>query len=172
MPLTLWGNPILEHPAATLTDADFGSSLAALGERMLRVMYAARGVGLAAPQVGVGKRFFVYDCDGRRGLLANPVVVDRSAELSEEHEGCLSIPGFYWPTPRAASVVVEGCDADGARVTVEATGYLARCLQHETDHVDGQLYLSRLGGRLGKQARREAKEASWYGEPSRFVPID
>ena len=137
MPLTLWGNPILDRPAAPLTDADFGAGLAELGERMLKVRHAARGVGLAAPQVGLDMRFFVYECDGRRGLLANPRVVDRSRELSDDDEGCLSIPGFAWPTPRAA----------------------------------GQLYLSRLGGRLGKLARREAKQASWYGEPHRFVPI-
>src|SRR4029079_1710025 len=132
---------ILDHPAAFLTDADFGPRLAELGERMLRVMHAAQGVGLAAPQVGIGKRFFVYDCDGRRGLLANPVVVHRSADLIEEHEGCLSVPGFSWPTPRAAAVAIEGRNAYGVPVTVEAVGYLARCLQHETDHVDGQLYL-------------------------------
>jgi peptide deformylase len=172
MPLTLWGNPILDIPTLPLTDADFGADLAELGDRMLKVMYAVRGVGLAAPQVGIGKRFFVYDCDGRRGLLANPVIAERSADLSDEHEGCLSVPGFSWPTPRAAGVVIHGRDAHGDQVTLPTTGYLARCMQHETDHLDGQLYLSRLGGRLGKLARREAKQASWYGRPSRYVPID
>lgn len=171
VPLTLWGNPILERLAVPLADADFGAELAALGERMLRVMYAVRGVGLAAPQVGIGKRFFVYDCEDRRGLIANPAIVERSRELSDDHEGCLSIPDFAWPTPRAAAVVVEGRDAYGGPVSVRASGYLARCLQHETDHVDGQVYLSRLGGRLGKVARREAREASWFGQQERFVPI-
>ena len=172
MPLTLWGNPILDQLAAAVLDAEFGAELAELGERMMKVMYAVQGVGLAAPQVGIGKRFFVYDCGRRRGLLANPVIVDRSRELAEEDEACLSIPGSVWPTARAASVVIEGRDADGEPVTFRSTGYLARCMQHETDHLNGQLYVSRLGGRLGKLARREAREASWFGQPHKFVPID
>ena len=170
--MTLWGNPILELPTAPLTDADFGADLVELADRMLKVMYAAHGVGLAGPQVGIGKRFFVYDCEGQRGLLANPVIVERSHDLSEDHEGCLSVPGFAWPTPRASRVVIEGRDAHGEHVSFASTGYLARCMQHETDHVDGQLYLSRLGGRVGKLARREAKQAGWYGDPDRFIPID
>lgn len=172
MPLTLFGNPILERLAASLGDAGFGAELAELGERMLRVMYAVRGVGLAAPQVGIGKRFFVYDCEGERGLIANPVITDRSRDLEEDREGCLSVPGFDWPTPRAAAVVIQGQDAYGEPLTLRAAGYLARCMQHETDHVDGQLYLSRLGGRMGKRARSEAKRASWYGEAEQFIPID
>ena len=171
MPLTLWGNPILDHPSLHVLDDEFGEGLAELGERMHAVMRNARGVGLAGPQVGIAKRLFVYDCEGQRGLLANPVIVDRSPALAEEDEGCLSIPGFAWRTPRAASVTVEGRDAFGRTVTVEATGYFARCMQHEIDHLNGQLFISRLGGRLGKLARREAKAASWYGEPHRFIPI-
>ena len=172
MPLTLWGNPILDHPSLAVLDQEFGDELAALGERMHQVMRRAHGAGLAAPQVGIAKRLFVYDCGGHRGLLANPVIVDRSQALAEDDEGCLSIPGFAWTTPRAAAVTVEGLDASGRAVTVEATGYFARCMQHEVDHLDGRLFLSRLGGRLGKSARRAAREASWYGEPHRFIPID
>ena len=172
MPLTLWGNPILDHPSLPVGDDEFGSELAALEDRMLRVMYAARGVGLAAPQVGIAKRFFVYDCDGRRGLLANPAIVERSRDLSEDDEGCLSVPGFAWSTPRAASVVVRGQDAYGIWQTISGDGYFARCLQHEIDHIDGRVYLSRLGGRVGKQARATARQAEWYGEPHRFIPID
>lgn len=138
---------------------------------MLRVMYAAQGVGLAAPQVGIAKRFFVYDCDGQRGLLANPRIVERSRALCDDDEACLSVPGFAWSTPRAASVVVRGQDASGTPVTVSGDGYFARCLQHEIDHIDGYVYLSRLGGRLGKKARAAARQATWYGEPHRFVPI-
>jgi peptide deformylase len=138
---------------------------------MLKVMYAANGVGLAAAQVGISKRLFVYDCDGERGLMANPVIVARSADLDDDEEGCLSVPGFHWPTPRAAAVVVEGQDAFGEFVRLEAAGYLARCMQHEIDHIDGQLYLSRLGGRVGKVARRAARQADWYGQDSRFIAI-
>lgn len=172
MPLTLWGNPILDHPSLPVLDDEFGEELAALGERMHRVMRRAHGAGLAAPQVGIAKRLFVYDCDGHRGLLANPVIVERSRDLAEDDEGCLSIPGFAWLTPRAAAVTIEGQDALGRPVTVEASGYFSRCMQHEVDHLDGRLFLSRLGGRLGKSAQRAAKEASWYGEPHRFIAID
>jgi peptide deformylase len=172
MPLTLWGNPILDHPSLHVLDEEFGDDLAELGERMQRVMRKAHGAGLAAPQVGIAKRLFVYDCEGHRGLLANPVIVDRSQTLAEDAEGCLSIPGFAWTTPRAAAVAVEGQDAFGHPTIVETTGYFARCMQHEIDHLNGQLFISRLGGRLGKLARREAKAASWYGEPHRFIPID
>src|SRR5690348_16432520 len=118
MPLTLWGNPILDHPSLAVLDEEFGDELAELGERMHRVMHKARGVGLAAPQVGIAKRLFVYDWEGHRGLLANPVIVDRSRELSEDDEGCLSIPGFAWMTPRAAAVTVQGKDAFGRPTTV------------------------------------------------------
>jgi peptide deformylase len=172
MPLTLWGNPILDHPSLHVLDDEFGDELAELGERMQRVMRNAHGVGLAAPQVGIAKRMFVYDCEGHRGLLANPVIVDRSRDLAEDDEGCLSIPGFAWLTARAAAVTVEGQDAFGRPVTLGATGYFARCMQHEVDHLDGQLFISRLGGRLAKSAHRTAKQASWYGEPHRFIPID
>lgn len=172
MPLTLWGNPILDHPSLPVLDGEFGADLAGLGEQMHRVMRNAHGAGLAAPQVGIAKRFFVYDCEGHRGLLANPVIVERSRALAEDDEGCLSIPGFAWLTPRAATVTVHGQDAFGQPISIEATGYAARCMQHEVDHLDGRLFLSRLGGRLGKAARRTAREASWYGEPHRFIPID
>lgn len=115
MPLTLWGNPILDRVATALTDAEFGPDLAQLGERMLRVMYAVHGVGLAGPQVGIAKRFFVYDCEGQRGLLANPVIAERTEDLAEDLEGCLSVPGFYWPTPRAAGVVVRAATPTASR---------------------------------------------------------
>jgi peptide deformylase len=172
MPLTLWGNPILDHPSVHVLDDEFGDELAELGERIHRVMRNAHGVGLAGPQVGIAKRLFVYDCEGQRGFLANPVIVDRSRDLAEDDEGCLSIPGFAWMTPRAAAVTVEGRDAFGQPITVDASGYFARCMQHEVDHLNGQLFISRLGGRLAKSARRAAKQASWYGEPHRFIPID
>lgn len=172
MPLTLWGNPILEFPSLPMGDDEFGDELAELGERMLRVMHNAAGVGLAGPQVGMAKRFFVYDCLGHRGLLANPVIVERSRDLIEDDEGCLSVPGFAWSTPRAESVVVSAQDAFGEWVTVTGDGYFARCLQHEIDHIDGRVYLSRLGGRVGKTARAAARQATWYGEPHRFIPLD
>lgn len=171
MPLTLWGNPILELVSVPVHGGEFGPELADLTERMFTVMYAAHGAGLAAPQVGIAKRLFVYDCEGQRGVLANPEIVERSSALSEEREGCLSVPGFSWPTPRAATVVVRAQDVDGEPVELHAAGYLARCMQHELDHLNGQLYLSRLGGRIGRQARRDAERADWYGQQTRFIAI-
>jgi peptide deformylase len=171
MPITLWGNPILDRRSLDVGDADFGSGLAALCARMLQVMYADHGAGLAAPQVGIPKRLFVYDCDGERGMIANPVIVERSADLQEDEEGCLSVPGFRWPTARAMAVTVKGQDAYGQPISLASDGYLARCFQHEIDHLDGRLYLSRLGGNLGRRARAAALSADWFGEPSRFVAI-
>jgi peptide deformylase len=105
-------------------------------------------------------------------MLVNPTIVDRSTSLIEDLEGCLSVPGFAWPTARAAAVTVAGRDAYGEPVSLTCTGYAARCMQHEVDHLDGQLYLSRLGGRTGKTARREAKASAWYGASHRFVPVE
>ncbi len=115
------------------------------------------------------RRYFVYDCDGGRRALVNPVIVARSRELQvDDHEGCLSVPGFRWPTPRARAVVVDGLDWSGQPVRVEAQGYLARCLQHEIDHLDGRVYLTRLGGKVGRRARAAARAADWYGEDARW----
>lgn len=171
MPLTLWGNPILDHSAVPLSDDGFNAEFRDLCERMLRVMHAAQGVGLAAPQVGISKRFFVYDCDGSRGVIANPAIVERSRDLQDDREGCLSVPGFRWPTVRADGVTVTGLDHDGEPVCLTAKGYLARCFQHEIDHLDGRLYLSRLGGSTARRARSAARAATWFGQPSRFIPV-
>jgi peptide deformylase len=139
---------------------------------MLQVMHRAEGAGLAAPQVGIAKRFFVYDCQGEKGMIANPVIVDRSRALLDDEEGCLSVPGFRWATPRADAVIVTGQDPWGEPIVLRTSDYLARCMQHEIDHLDGRLYLSRLGGKCGKQARAQAKAAAWYGQPARFVSVD
>ncbi len=162
-PLTLLGHPVLHAKAAVVTS--FDGDLARLVEDMFATMYAARGVGLAAPQVGVGLRVFTYDCGpGALGHVVNPVCTTVPGELQDDDEGCLSVPGLYFPTARAMEATVTGVDVDGAPVTVEGRELLARCLQHETDHLDGMLYLDRLGGRTRRAALREAKEADWYGE--------
>ena len=172
MPLTLWGNPILDSPSMTMVAADFGPDLAELSARMMLVMYAAQGAGLAAPQVNIAKRFFVYNCDGVKGMIANPVIVSRSRQLQDDdEEGCLSVPGFRWPTPRAYAVTVDGLDAYGNSQSVDAEGYLARCVQHEIDHLDGRVYLTRLGGKTGRTALRAARSAPWYGQQDRMIAI-
>jgi peptide deformylase len=136
------GDPVLREPARPVTD--FGPSLRNLFEDMVETMVAAPGVGLAAPQVGLSLRLFVFD-DGETGpmFVANPELSEATGELRED-EGCLSIPGPYHPTPRAARIRCRGQDLDGRPFDVVGEGLLARIVQHETDHLDGMLYIDRL----------------------------
>ena len=170
LPIVITGQPVLHRPAVPVTV--FDAALAELIEQMTASMKAAPGAGLAGPQVGVGLRLFTYDCGpGKRGHVVNPVLERLSTELEEEREGCLSVPGLRYPTPRAARVRVTGVDAGGAPVDVVGEGYLARCFLHEVDHLDGVLYVERLGGKVRKQALKDIRAASWNGsvslEPSR-----
>ena len=142
------GDPVLRTPAEPVTD--FDRELRRLIEEMFAVMYAAEGVGLAGPQIGVSRRLFVYDISNRKGHVINPeLTVDDADEVVEE-EGCLSVPGketgkpLYAPTARAAGVTIRGLDKLGRPVSVKARGMLARCFQHEFDHLDGTLYVDRL----------------------------
>ncbi|TQS40879.1 peptide deformylase [Cryptosporangium phraense] len=170
LPIVLTGQAVLHRPAAPVTV--FDATLAELVEKMTASMKAAPGAGLAGPQVGVGLRLFTYDCGpGKRGHVVNPVLERLSTELEEESEGCLSIPGLRFPTPRASQVRVTGVDVDGNPVDVVGDGYLARCFQHETDHLDGVLYVERLGGKVRKQALREIRAAEWAGEASLAPPL-
>jgi peptide deformylase len=162
LPLRLIGDSVLMARAARVVL--FDDALARLVEEMFRTMYAAPGVGLAAPQVGVGLRLFTYDVGGGRcGHVCNPVLTTVPGELQDDDEGCLSVPGLYFPTPRAMEASVTGVDCDGSPVEVAGRGLLARCLQHETDHLDGSLYLDRLGGKVRRKAMAEVREAEWYG---------
>ncbi|MER6511824.1 peptide deformylase [Nonomuraea sp. NPDC048881] len=142
------GDPVLRTPAEPVTD--FDRELRRLIEEMFQAMYAVNGVGLAGPQIGVSRRLFVYDIAGRKGHVANPVLtVDDAEEVSDE-EGCLSVPDrrtrtpIYAPVARAAGVTVEGVDRLQRPVRIKARGSLARCFQHETEHLDGRLYVDRL----------------------------
>ena len=119
---------------------------------MLETMREAPGVGLAAPQVGVLERIFVWEVESEHGAIVNPVIVERGTEMIEEEEGCLSLPGLYYPVERPATVVVSGQDIDGEPVKLEADGLLARVCQHEIDHLDGVLFIDHLA----PEARREA----------------
>jgi peptide deformylase len=136
------GDPVLREPAKPVTD--FGPSLRGLFDDMVETMTAAPGVGLAGPQVGISLRLFVFD-DGETGplFMANPVLSDPIGEQAED-EGCLSIPGPYHPTPRSARVVCRGLDVEGEPYEMVGEGLLARIFQHETDHLDGMLYIDRL----------------------------
>ncbi len=150
--LTL-GNPMLRSKSAPIEH--FDDALAAFADDMLETMRAAPGVGLAAPQVGKLIRMFVFD-DGeeRSGARCNPVIVWQSEETTEAEEGCLSIPGTYFPVVRSTQVRVEARDVHGATVIEEAEGFLARIFQHEIDHLDGIMFIDRLAPELRKEAQR------------------
>jgi peptide deformylase len=147
-PIVKHGNRVLQTPALPVTV--FDESLHTLLDDMVLAMYAAPGIGLAAPQIGVSLRACVIDLTaGKRGgtviTLVNPEFVEREGMQLEE-EGCLSVPGFQATVPRPQRVVVKGQDRDGGEVVVEGEGLLARALQHELDHLDGRLFLDRLRG--------------------------
>ena len=145
-----FGDPVLRQRAAEVEEVtDVHRRLVA---DMLETMREAPGVGLAGPQVGVVERIFVWEVEEEHGAVFNPVIVDRSGGVVEEEEGCLSLPGIYYPVERDAEVVVEGLDADGAPVRLEATDLLARVAQHEIDHLDGVLFYDRLPEDLRKEA--------------------
>ncbi len=142
------GDPVLRTPAEPVKD--FDRELRRLIDEMFQAMYAVDGVGLAGPQIGVSRRVFVYDVSGRKGHLINPVLTVDDAEEIIDEEGCLSVPDrgtgrpAFAPVGRAAGVTVEGFDRLERPVRVQARGSLARCFQHESDHLDGELYVDRL----------------------------
>lgn len=154
-PIRTFGDPVLRSTAEPVTE--FDEALARLIADLLDTMYDAPGVGLAAPQIGVSKRVFVYDIGEGPGHLINPQVVEKSGEW-EFDEGCLSVPERFWPIERHGFVVVAGVDADGEPLTVEGDELLGRMLQHELDHLDGILLLEQLGVEEKKQALRELRE--------------
>lgn len=136
------GDPVLREPAKPVTE--FATSLRTLSEDMVETMQDAPGVGLAGPQVGISLRLFVFD-DGETGptFVANPELSEGTGELLED-EGCLSIPGPYYATQRFARIRCRGQDLDGRPLDLIGEGLLARILQHETDHLNGMLYIDRL----------------------------
>lgn len=156
LPIRTLGDPVLKSPAKPVVD--FDHRLRRLNDDMLETMYAAPGVGLAGPQVGVSLRVFVFD-DGQTGPLfvANPELSDASGELVEE-EGCLSIPGPYHPTPRSGLIVCRGSDLEGRPFQMGGEGLLARIFQHETDHLDGMLFIDRLDDDGRRDVMRQLRE--------------
>ncbi|MFJ4427537.1 peptide deformylase [Streptomyces bobili] len=165
-PLTLLGDPVLRQPCAEVTE--FGPELARLVEDLFATMYAAEGVGLAANQVGESLRVFVYDCpddeDVRHlGHLVNPRLVDADGVVIRGPEGCLSLPGLEAGTERYDHALVEGFTVTGELVTVHGTGFFARCLQHECDHLEGRVYADRVQGWRKRRLTRQVARASWGG---------
>ena len=176
LPIRIVGDPVLHNPTSPVVlgpDGSVPEDVQQLIADLYATMAAANGVGLAANQVGVAKRVFVFDCAEargktlrRKGVVINPVletseVPETMPDPETDDEGCLSVPGESFPTGRAKWARVTGVDAEGAPVTLEGEDLFARMLQHETGHLDGLLYLDRLLGRNARSAKRAVKSNGW-----------
>ena len=168
-PIRIFGDPILRSEATAV--ADFDRSIDRLVTDLCETLIDAGGAGLAAPQIGVGLRAFAFivtdkdDPDYREVRhIVNPVLVEQDAEQIDDLEGCLSIPGLTYELPRPRRVVATGFDRHGERLRIEGTERLARCLAHETDHLDGVLFIDRLEPDVRKRAMREIREMVLAGE--------
>ena len=155
-PIRELGDPVLRTPADEVRA--FDKELAALVRDLEETVDHPGRAGLAAPQIGVSARVFSYNIDGVIGHLVNPRVAELSEEVQDGDEGCLSVPGIWAPTVRAMHAVVEGFDVHGEPLRLEGSGLMARCLQHEVDHLDGKVFLDRLTGDARKQAFRMLRE--------------
>ena len=167
-PIRLFGDPVLRTKATPVVD--FDKELRNLVQDLTDTMQEAPGAGLAAPQIGVGLRVFTWWVDGELGHLVNPQL-ELSAEEQLGEEGCLSIPGLTFDCRRAARVVARGQNMYGEPVFIEGSDLLARCIQHETDHLDGILFVDRLDREARKAAMKAIREAEWFGEPAPTVKI-
>ncbi|NUR06445.1 MAG: peptide deformylase [Nocardioidaceae bacterium] len=167
-PIRLFGDPVLRTPAIPVTD--FDKELRRLVADLTDTMLEAPGAGLAAPQIGVGLRVFTWYVDGEVGHLVNPSL-DLSEELQDGPEGCLSIPELSFDCKRALHVVAKGFDMHGEPVVIEGSELLARAIQHETDHLDGVLFIDRLDREARKAAMRAIREAPWFGETRPTVKV-
>ena len=159
-PIRLFGDPVLVTPASVVVD--FDKELRNLVSDLIETMQNAPGAGLAAPQIGVPLRVFVWDIDDEVGHLVNPTL-DLSDEIQEGEEGCLSFPDLSYETPRAFRAVAKGFNMHGEPIIVEGTQLLARALQHETDHLDGVLFIDRLNKENRKNAMKEIRDSEWFG---------
>lgn len=155
-PIRELGDPVLRTPSDEVTA--FDGWLAALVRDLEETVDNPGRAGVAAPQIGVNVRAFSYNVDGRIGHVVNPVLTEVSEEIQDGDEGCLSVPGIWAPTVRAMRAVVEGFDVDGKPIRVEGEGLMARCLQHEVDHLDGKVFLDRLTGEARKSALRALRD--------------
>ncbi len=167
-PIRLFGDPVLRTPADPVTT--FDAELRKLVKDLSDTMMDAPGVGLAAPQIGVGLRVFTYFVDDVLGHVINPTLT-LTGEVEIDDEGCLSFPGLAYPTSRSFGAVARGFDMHGEPITIEGTGTLARCVQHETDHLDGVLFIDRLDAAQRKLAMKEIRASEWWGEPVPLIKV-
>ena len=159
-PIRLFGDPVLRTPATEVVD--FDKELRTLVADLTDTMLDAPGAGLAAPQIGVGLRVFTWHVEGETGHLVNPQL-ELSEEIQDGPEGCLSLPELTYDCKRALSVVARGFNMHGDPVTIEGSELLARAIQHETDHLDGILFIDRLDSEARKAAMKEIRESEWFG---------
>lgn len=157
--IRFFGDPVLTTPASPVVD--FDKELRVLVKDLTDTMLDAPGAGLAAPQIGVSLRVFVWDVDEALGHLINPVL-DLSEEMQDGEEGCLSFPELRYETPRAMRAVAKGFNMYGEPIVVEGTEFLARALQHETDHLNGILFIDKLSPENRKLAMKEIRESDWF----------
>ena len=166
--IRLFGDPVLRQRAKEVTD--FDKEIRKLVQDLEETMLHAAGAGLAAPQIGVGLRVFTWNVDGEIGHLINPVL-DLGEEIQDGPEGCLSLPALRYDCKRALSVVATGFNAYGEPITVNGSDLLARAIQHETDHLDGVLFIDRLDEEARKAAMREIRTSDWFAAEQPIVRL-
>ncbi|SIT76901.1 peptide deformylase [Microbacterium sp. RU33B] len=158
--IRLFGDPVLRSPSDAVGDIDDG--VRSLVQDLLDTVELPGRAGVAAPQIGVGLRAFSYNIDGDIGYILNPVLVEVRGDAEPVGEGCLSVPGLWHDALRHPWARVVGIDLDGEEVVLEGDGLLAQALQHETDHLDGRLFLDRLPPETRRVAMREVRESDWF----------
>ena len=159
-PIRIFGDPVLKTRTDVIGDVD--EHVRSLVEDLLDSVALPGRAGVAATQIGVGLRAFSYNVDGRIGYVLNPTIDGVDGELELVDEGCLSVPGLWFKTPRYPFARVRGTDLDGNDVVIEGSGLLAQALQHETDHLDGLLYLDRLEPETRREAMKQVRESDWF----------
>jgi len=160
-PIRLFGDPVLRSACDPITPGD--QRVAGLIDDLIETVKVPGRAGLAANQIGVGQRAFSYNIDGEVGYIINPVIVELSGEPELVDEGCLSVPGFFFPRRRYPFARVEGIDLDGNPVQLSGEGLMAQALQHEVDHLDGHLYIEGLEPDEKREAMRAIRQSDWWG---------
>lgn len=158
--IRLFGDPVLKTVSDPITEVDAG--VRGLVEDLIDSVLPPGRAGVAAPQIGVNLRAFSYNVDGDVGYILNPVLAEVSGEPELVDEGCLSVPGLWFKTARYPFARVTGTDLDGNEIEISGTGVLAQALQHETDHLDGKLYLDRLDKESRREAMKQVRESDWF----------
>ena len=166
-PIRVFGDPVLRRPTEPVEEVDDG--LRQLVEAMFETMYLAPGVGLAAPQIGVQRRLFVYDAGDGPGVVLNPKLSGHAGEWTY-NEGCLSVPNLHWPIVRAKQVHLDGMDLSGNTLSIDADELLARVFQHEVDHLDGTLLIERLDPDQRREAMKVLRARALDGVNKAWMP--